>query len=151
MCRARQKMSTSLWGLQWIFLNWDQAWKVTAADSRCAEMFKAFGHCAAEKIKRHVNILWMPVNKVVLKKKEKLWILCEPMCESGELMEGGCVQGKRETCWDKNSPRESGILIIQGWESLILDQCQRLLESLLTVTNRACMFYNCVAVITVGA
>lgn len=58
------------------------------------------------------------------------------------------VKDKRETCSDKNSRRESEILIIQEGESLILDQCQRLLELLHTVTNRACMFHNCVAVIT---
>lgn len=61
------------------------------------------------------------------------------------------VKDKRETCSDKNSRRESEILIIQECESLILDQCQRLLELLLTVTNRACMFHNCAAVITKSA
>lgn len=43
----------------------------------------------------------------------------------------------RETCWDKNSSRESEISIIHVWGSLILDQCRRLFESILSVTNRA--------------
>lgn len=43
----------------------------------------------------------------------------------------------RETCSDKNSSRESEISIIHEWESLILDQCRRLFETTLTVTNRA--------------
>ena len=43
---------------------------------------------------------------------------------------------KTEVRPDKNSPREPEILIIQERESLILDQCWRLLEPLLTVTNR---------------
>lgn len=43
----------------------------------------------------------------------------------------------REICSDKNSSRESEISIIHEGESLILDQCGRLFESILTVTNRA--------------
>lgn len=39
--------------------------------------------------------------------------MCETMRESGELMEEGSVEDERETCSDKNSPRESEILIIQ--------------------------------------
>lgn len=54
--------------------------------------------------------------------------MCETVRESGELQDrvkdkeetGGA---KTETRPDKNSPREPEILIIQGGESLILDQC----------------------------
>lgn len=43
----------------------------------------------------------------------------------------------RRTRSDKNSSRESEISIIHEWESLILDQCRRLFQSILAVTNRA--------------
>lgn len=77
--------------------------------------------------------------------------MCETVSASGELMVKGRVKDKGETGRvktearpDKNSPREPEILIIQDRESLILDQCRRLLESLLTVTNRATVFYYCI-------
>lgn len=50
--------------------------KVTAAESRGGKNVKTrhehFGHCTAEKIKHHVNIHRILVNKLVLKKKEML-------------------------------------------------------------------------------
>lgn len=75
--------------------------------------------------------------------------------ESGELTGKSRVKDEEETGGerrearpDKNSPTEPEILIIQDGEPLILDQCRRLLDPLLTVTNRACMFYYCIAVIS---
>lgn len=80
------------------------------------------------------------------------------MRESGELTVKGRVRDKEETGGmkrearpDKNSPREPEILIIQDGESLILDQCPRLLDPPFTVTNKACMLYYCVAVISQSA
>lgn len=50
--------------------------KVTAAESRRGKNVKTrhvhFGHYITEKIKLHVNIHWILVNKLVLKRKEML-------------------------------------------------------------------------------
>lgn len=96
---------------------------------------------------RHVSIHWIPMNKLVLRREEMLWIVWGTVCESGELTEEGSVKDKRETFSDKNSPREPEILIIQKWEPLILDQWGRLLEPLLTVTYRVCLVRNGVTLV----
>lgn len=150
-----ERTSGSLWGLQRLFFNSGSV--VKSHCSRCS-IYEiqacTFWQSYCSEWKLHVDILWILRNKLVLKKKEMLRIMCETVREPGELTIKGRVKDEEETERmktearpDKNSPREPEILIIQEWESLILDQCRRLLEPLLTVTNKACMLHNCVAVI----
>lgn len=134
-----------------VFLSGDKYFHRTVEKiSSCFQAVTA-GSYSAEEDKRKCyltylkDVSWIPAKRLVLKRFGMLWIVRGSVCESGDLMEEGSVKYKRETCSDKNSPREPEILIIQTWEPLILDQCWRLLEPLLTVTYRVCRVHDFVA------
>lgn len=88
---------------------------------------------------REASCHWTPAKKLVLLRFGMLRIERGTACESGDLMEEGSVKYKRETCSDKNSPKEPEILIIQRLEPLILDQCWRLFEEPLLTVRWCCM------------